>query len=120
MSTLSPQEAEIKAVRQPELPDLEADKEPVLLGGEEGEEEENQGKCYFCYTKGPCGCIFMTFFMILGLFCWAIGFVFRGAVCIITCPCPGSTICNCCADLASWMISIPAKMGKCIAGACPC
>eukprot|EP00466_Bigelowiella_natans_P011645 jgi/Bigna1/79803/fgenesh1_pg.65_\ len=64
MPALSPQEAEIKAVRQPELPDLEADKEPVLLGGDE-EDKENEGRCYFCYTKGPCGCIFMTFFMLL-------------------------------------------------------
>uniref|UniRef100_A0A7S2XD91 Caveolin n=1 Tax=Lotharella oceanica TaxID=641309 RepID=A0A7S2XD91_9EUKA len=90
----------------------EATNDPKLNDDLLGGDDDDPDCLPFCYTKGPIGCIFMLFFMILGIFCWAFGFAFKAIVCVVTCPCPGSTICNCCANLAAWMISLPAKVWK--------
>ncbi|GAB5355816.1 hypothetical protein AAMO2058_000237600 [Amorphochlora amoebiformis] len=92
----------------------------VLQGGKDDEEKEKEPCFPWCYTKGPCGCILMIFFMMIGLFCYVLGYMFKCFVCVVTCPCPGSSACNCCADTAAWMLNCPAKCGKCIAGSCPC
>eukprot|EP00466_Bigelowiella_natans_P012174 jgi/Bigna1/59873/fgenesh1_kg.7_\ len=99
---------------------VEASVEDAFEERLEGGDDDDPECCPYLYTKGPCGCILMLFFSVVALFCWAFGFALRAFVCIVTCPCPGSCACNTCADCAAYLISIPAKMGKCIAGICPC
>ncbi|GAB5372886.1 hypothetical protein AAMO2058_001702600 [Amorphochlora amoebiformis] len=100
----------------PKLEEEEDLPKEMLKGG-----DDDQEPCFpWCYTKGPCGCILMLFFMAVGLFCWAFGWLFKCFVCVVTCPCPGSTICNCLASLADKMLQCPAGCGKCVAGSCPC
>lgn len=96
--------------------------EPQLKGGDDepGNDEDQHKMCPFCWTKGPVGCVFMWFFMTLGVLCYVFGFALKCFVKIVTCPCPGSTLCVCVAGLADCLVNMPATFGKCLAGYCPC